>query len=104
MKRAELNYYRLSFPHDLSQDAVLAALSAFSGVPYPTRLVFDLSATQAGITHRLAVSPKAADSVLGSLRAAIPSLRLDKTEPPIASPWPAGAVADIASHGCHPHR
>lgn len=83
MTPAGLNYYRLSFPRDLSQEAVLAALASFSGVPYPTRLVFELSATREGIVHRLAVSPKAAESVLGSLRAAIPSLRLDKTEPPI---------------------
>jgi hypothetical protein len=82
MKRAGLHYYRLSFPRDLSQEAVLAALASFSGVPYPTRLVFELSATRAGIIHHLAVSPKAAESVLGSLRAAIPSLRLDRTEPP----------------------
>ena len=82
MKLAGLNYYRLSFPRDLSQDAVLAALASFSGVPYPTRLVFELSATREGITHHLAVSSKAAETVLGSLRAAIPSLRLDKIEAP----------------------
>jgi hypothetical protein len=82
MIRAGLTYYRLSFPSDLTKEAVLAALASFSGVPYPTRLVFELSATHTGITHRLGISPKAVDSVLGSLRAAIPSLRLDQTEPP----------------------
>jgi hypothetical protein len=83
MKRTGLNYYRLSFPRDLSQAAVLAALASFSGAPYPTRLAFELSATVEGITHHLAVSPKAAETILGSLRAAIPSLRLDQTKPPI---------------------
>jgi hypothetical protein len=82
MKRRELTWYRLRFPHDLSTDAVLAALSAFSGVSHNTRLVFDLSATASGIEHRLAVTATTAESVLGSLRAAIPSLRLDRTEPP----------------------
>ncbi len=82
MRRAELKYYRLSFPRDLTQDAVLAALASFSGVPYPTKLVFELSATKDGITHHLAVSSKATESVLGSLRAAIPSLRLDQAEAP----------------------
>lgn len=82
MMRPELTWYRLRFPRDLDESAVLAALSAFSGVSYNTRLVFDLSASRGGITHRLAVSPKAADGVLGSLRAAIPSLRLDQTEAP----------------------
>src|ERR1035438_4282906 len=47
-----------------------------------TRLVFDLSATREGISHQLGITPKAADGVLGDLRAAIPSLRLDKTETP----------------------
>jgi hypothetical protein len=82
VKRAELTWYRLRFPRDLSADAVLAALSAFSGVSSGTRLVFDVSATAAGIEHRLAVSSKASETVLGSLRAAIPSLRLDQAEPP----------------------
>jgi hypothetical protein len=82
MKRSELAWFQLRFPHDLSQDAVLAALSAFSGVSYNTRLIFDLSATGNGIEHRLAVSSTAAETLLGGLRAAIPSLRLDQIEPP----------------------
>jgi hypothetical protein len=83
MIRAELTYYRLSFPSDLDEGAVLAALASFSGVPHPTKLVFGLSATREGIAHHLAVSPKAAETVLGNLRAAIPSLRLDQTEAPV---------------------
>jgi hypothetical protein len=82
MRRTELNWFRLRFPHDLSQDAVAAALSAFSGVSHNTRLVFDLSATEHGIEHRLAVSPAAAGVVTAGLRAAIPSLHLDSIESP----------------------
>ena len=82
MRRAEPTWFRLRFPRDLTSDAVLAALSAFSGVSHNTRLVFDLNATHVGIEHRLAVSPKATESVLGNLRAAIPSLRLDKIDTP----------------------
>jgi hypothetical protein len=82
MTRAELTYYRLGFPRDLTQEAVLAALASFSGMPYPTKLVFELSASREGITHHLAVSRKSAESTLGSLRAAIPSLRLDPVEAP----------------------
>jgi hypothetical protein len=80
--RRELTWFRLRFPRDLSEDAVLAALSSFSGVAHGARLVFDLSATQDSIEHRLAVSPDASDSVTGGLRAAIPSLRLDHVEVP----------------------
>jgi hypothetical protein len=85
MRQTDLAWFQLKFPHDLSQDAVLAALSAFSGVSYNTRLVFDLTATKHGIEHRLAISSTAAETVLGSLRAAIPSLRLDLIAPP--SSW-----------------
>jgi hypothetical protein len=78
----QLTWFRLRFPHDLSQDAVLAALSSFSGVAHGTRLIFDLSASRDGITHHLAVTPKASEGIVGSLRAAIPSLRLDQTDQP----------------------
>lgn len=80
--RPELTYYRLRFPRDLTEDAVIASLSSFSGVSHRTRLVFDLTATDQGIEHRLAVSPAANDVVTGGLRAAIPSLRLDPIEAP----------------------
>lgn len=83
MRRGELTWFRLRFPRDLSQEAVLAALASFSGLPHPTRLVFDLTAWRDGITHHLAMSPKIAETVLGNLRAAIPSLRLDRVEPPL---------------------
>jgi Type IV secretion-system coupling protein DNA-binding domain len=82
MKRDQLSWFQLRFPRDLETDAVLAALSSFSGVPHRTRLVFDLSATASSIEHRLAVSAEAMDIVIGSLRAAIPSLRLDVTSAP----------------------
>jgi hypothetical protein len=82
MKRAELTWWRLGFPRDLTSDAVITALASFSGTPHGTRLVFDLSATRSGITHRLAVTPARADLVLGGLRAAIPSLRLDRIAAP----------------------
>jgi hypothetical protein len=85
MSAPNLTWYRLRFPHDVSQEAVIAALSAFSGVPHQTCLVFDLSADHDGLTHRLAVSANADEVLTGILRAAIPSLRLDSIEPPMAT-------------------
>jgi Type IV secretion-system coupling protein DNA-binding domain len=82
MSQAKLTWFRLRFPRDLDETAVLAALSAFSGVPHPTRLIFSLAATAQTIEHRLAVSTNAVDVVTGSLRAAIPSLRLDSIDTP----------------------
>ncbi len=80
--RQALVWFRLRFPRDLDEDAVLAALSGFSGVSHWTRLVFDLSARAGVVEHRLAVSADAADIVTGGLRAAIPSLRLDVIDTP----------------------
>jgi len=80
--KQELTWFQLRFPRDLAEPSVLAALSAFSGVSHCTRLVFDLTGDVRGITHRLAVSPHAADLALADLRAAIPSLRLDETPRP----------------------
>ncbi|MGE5281084.1 MAG: type IV secretory system conjugative DNA transfer family protein [Chloroflexota bacterium] len=86
MNDAKLNWFQLRFPRDLSEPAVLAALSSFSGVPHGTRLVLDLSATNGGITHRLAVSPAATETAMAGLRAAIPSLRLEAIDaPPLAA-------------------
>lgn len=82
MTRSELKWFQLQFPRDLEQDAVLAALSSFSGASHGTRLIFDLSATADGISHWLAISSAAADAVTGNLRAAIPSLRLQASTPP----------------------
>jgi hypothetical protein len=82
MSRAELTWFRLSFPRDLDQKAVVQALASFSGAPHRTRLIFDLEATHAGITHRLAVSGSHADIVIGGLRAAMPSLRLEPIKAP----------------------
>jgi Type IV secretion-system coupling protein DNA-binding domain len=81
VRRPELTTYRLRFPHDVKEEAVLAALAAFSGIPHAGRLRFELSATEGGIAHHLAVSPRLAEVVTGSLRAALPSLRLDQVAP-----------------------
>jgi Type IV secretion-system coupling protein DNA-binding domain len=86
MRRGELNWFQIRFPRDLTQEAVIAALSAFSGLAHGSRVVFDLSADRNGITHRLAVSPAATAAVTGDLRAAIPSLRLQTTHAPASPP------------------
>jgi hypothetical protein len=82
MNDAKLTWLSLRFPRDLEGDATLAALSAFSGVHHATRLIFSLSATEHRIEHRLAVTTSAVEGVTGSLRAAMPSLRLDAIDTP----------------------
>jgi Type IV secretion-system coupling protein DNA-binding domain len=82
MSRTELDWFQLRFPRDLEQADALAALSVFSGVPSRAQIVLDLLATDKGITHRLAVTPAATETVTAALRAAIPSLRLQATDAP----------------------
>lgn len=86
MNRTKLTWFQLRFPRDLDQDAVLAALSTFSGLPSRARLALELQADSSGITHRLGVNPKDADAMTANLRAAIPSLRLQ----PIGTPLRRG--------------
>jgi type IV secretion system coupling TraD/TrwB family protein len=82
MRRATLAWFGLRFPRELDEAAVMAALSACSGLPHATRLIFSLSASEIGIDHRLGVTAPAVDTVTGSLRAALPSLCLDAIDPP----------------------
>lgn len=82
MRPAALDWFDLRFPRDLEQADVLAALNTFSGVPSRARLALELLATDSGIQHRLAVTPTDADTVTAALRAAIPSLRVEKTDTP----------------------
>jgi hypothetical protein len=82
VRKADLTWYRVTFPRDVSADGVLAALTSLSGAPHSARVVFDLEATDDGITHRLAITPAHEDILLAALRAAIPSLRVDRTGPP----------------------
>ncbi|HET7590965.1 MAG TPA: hypothetical protein VFK14_12385 [Solirubrobacterales bacterium] len=84
MNRAGQNWFRLGFPRELTSDACLAALASFSGAAHASKLVFELTADQQGITHRLGVNSEAADMVVAALRAAIPSLRLDEIDAPAA--------------------
>jgi hypothetical protein len=86
MTQAKLDWWRLRFPRELEEDAVLAALSSFSGLPHRARLLLELSATAEGITHHLAVSPSSAETITASLRAAMPSLRLDASAAPPREP------------------
>lgn len=82
MTWTKLDWFQLRFPQGLDQDATLAALSSFSGLPSRSRLVLELSADAEGIAHHLGVSPRHRELVTAALRAAIPSLRLEPVETP----------------------
>jgi hypothetical protein len=81
--RAELIWFRLSFPRDgVTPEAVISVLSGLSGADWRTRLVLVLSADAQGIEHRVGISAGTVDLLTGELRAAIPSLALDQIEKP----------------------
>lgn len=82
MTKAKPDWFQLRFPRDLEQDAVLAALSSFSGLPHRARLTLELHADHTGISHHLSLNQPAHEPVAAALRAAIPSLRLEAIDRP----------------------
>lgn len=76
--------YQLAFPSDLDADRVAAWLRSISGTlrTGPTRLfgtptiVFELWATNRGITHRLKVPWQHADFIVAQLRSLVPGIRV----------------------------
>lgn len=80
---------RLTFPRNLKPDAVLAFVRALAGLlpPWWRRLfvwpfvIFEVEADSDGLTHRMITSERAADYVIGQLRAAIPAIRVEAEEP-----------------------
>jgi hypothetical protein len=99
MTLKKLDWVQLRFPQNLEADHLLAALSSFSGIPYRARVVLDLTVTARGIKHLLGVTPKDAGTVTAALRAAIPSLRLTRTNAPPRPPrrWLWQAAPRVAS-------
>jgi hypothetical protein len=87
VSRAELSWFRLSFPRDgVTSEAIVSVLSGLSGADWQTRLVLVLFADANSIEHRAGISSGAVDLLTGELRVAIPSLRLDRIETPEANP------------------
>jgi hypothetical protein len=95
MTGPRLTYFQLRLPQALDQKAALAAFSSFSGLPFRSRLVFDLEGTVEGITHRIGMQPTDQDLITATLRATIPNLRLE----PVATPAESkpGHLVQLAS-------
>lgn len=83
MKRAKLTtWFELRWPRNVEDDQLVAALSSLSGLPHGARLLLEVSASDSGITHKLATTEATAETVAAALRAAIPSLRLTQIDVP----------------------
>lgn len=85
-RRAE-HWFRLTFPRDFDEAAVVAVLSSWSGLPQRTRLTLEVVADAQGVEHRLGITDDSRDTAATELRAAAGSLRLDPIESP-ALPTP----------------
>ena len=81
--------FQLRFPRNLSPEAVAAFLQGLSGSLPPGRhglfglpaFVFETHADTTGISHWLSVPERSSDYLLGQLRAAIPSVRVNEARP-----------------------
>jgi hypothetical protein len=82
VKRAPLDWFELRFPQDLSQAAVTAALTSFTGLAHGSQIKLLVNADEHGVEHRLATSKSSSAVVLASLYAAVPSLRLEHSTTP----------------------
>lgn len=71
----------LRFPIGLKVEAALAALDGLSGLPTEMEIVAEVSATSRGVEHSLWVPRSVRSSVLSTLSATMPSLRVSETQP-----------------------
>ena len=91
----ERRSYTLSFPAGLSTDQVLAWVQSISGAlrSAPRRLggnptlVFELWATDRGITHRLKAPWQHADYVMSQLLSLVPGIRYSPEDHPPSHDW-----------------
>jgi hypothetical protein len=79
--RGSMVRHSLRFPMSLDPAAARLSLSALTGLPPGTELVFEVSATSSGIRHAVYVPQAVKASVVSGLTAAIPALRI--TEEPL---------------------
>jgi Type IV secretion-system coupling protein DNA-binding domain len=93
-RRASWQSVRLHFGRDLTPEAVSAVLDGIAGLSNGASLVLDLSADHTGIAHYLHTDRVTLESLRGSFRAVLPSLRLEPVETP---PLPAGPGLRVRS-------
>jgi hypothetical protein len=79
--RRSMKRHSLIFPMSLDPTAAKLGLSALTGLPLGTELVFEVSVTHTGITHALFVPQAVEASVMSGLTAAIPALRITEESP-----------------------
>jgi energy-coupling factor transporter ATP-binding protein EcfA2 len=85
-RQATWQTVRLHFGRDVTPEAVSAMLDSISGLShYGASVVFDLSADHRGLAHYLHTDRTTLETLRGSLRALLPSLRLEPVESHLVS-------------------
>jgi energy-coupling factor transporter ATP-binding protein EcfA2 len=80
-ERASYQSVELHFGRDVTPDAVTAVVDRLSGLHPGARLVLDVRADHSGIAHYLHSDQATLETVRGSLRALLPSVRLEPIDP-----------------------
>src|SRR5947209_7362930 len=72
---------RLHFGRDVTPEAMTAVIDRLSGLHPGAHVVFDARADHHGVSHYLHSDQATLDTLRGSLRALMPSLRLEPVKP-----------------------
>jgi hypothetical protein len=87
---------RLQFGRDVRPEAVIALLDHIAGLHQFTTVALDLHADHDGITHYLQAERATLETLRGSLRAVLPSVRLEPADDPsLAGDYRYGRVVQL---------
>jgi hypothetical protein len=86
---------RLHFGRDVTPEAVVAFLDAVAGLHRHASVVLDVRADHAGISHYLSSDRATLDTLRGSARALLPSLRLEPVEASADAPYRYGRTVRL---------
>jgi len=84
-RRGGYQSVRLRFGRDVTPEAVVALLDRIGGLAQFTSVVLDVCADQGGISHYLHADRSTLDTLRGSLRGLLPSVRLEKADDPVTA-------------------
>ena len=80
-ERAAYQSVRLHFGRDVKPEAMTAVVDRLSGLHPGAHVVLDVQADHQGISHYLHSDQATLETLRGSLRALLPSLRLEAAKP-----------------------
>src|SRR6266508_4829579 len=76
-ERAAFQTVQLHFGRDVTPEAMTGVVDCISGLHMAARVVLDVQSNHAGIRHYLHSDQATLETLRGSLRAVLPSLRLE---------------------------